>query len=196
MKGPAFRKGHIVREEDVEQLLNMGKEHIYVWDIQSDSGLLHENEAAVRIARAAAGRNIALSAPEEGKVDLTATVDGLLKIDVEALFEINAEEIVFASLHTHQRVGKGKILAGTRVIPLVIGSSVSAHNINLLSKSCRSGVSTSESLRPGARFSTAVSKTNSVPSCVKNSVNWGAACLGRPWHPTTRGGSSGKSRRF
>ncbi len=132
MKGAAFRKGHIVREEDVEQLLNMGKEHIYVWDIQSDSGLLHENEAAIRIARAAAGRNIALSPPEEGKVDLTATVEGLLKIDVEALFEINAEEIVFATIHTHQRVAKGKIMAGTRVIPLVIEE----HKIERVERIC------------------------------------------------------------
>ncbi len=62
-KGPAFRKGHILREEDVPQLLDMGKEHVFAWDIQADSGLLHENEAAVRIARAAAGRNIALSDP-------------------------------------------------------------------------------------------------------------------------------------
>ncbi len=59
----------------------------------------------------------------EGKVDLPATVDGLLKIDLEALFEINAEEIVFATLHTNQRVAKGKMLAGTRVIPLVIEES-------------------------------------------------------------------------
>jgi molybdenum cofactor synthesis domain-containing protein len=132
MKGPAFRKGHILREEDVPQLLSMGKEHVFVWDIQSDSGLLHENEAAVRIASAAAGRNIALSAPEEGKVDLTATVEGLLKIDLEALFAINAEEIVFASLHTHQRVAKGKVLAGTRVIPLVIEE----HKIEQVERIC------------------------------------------------------------
>jgi molybdenum cofactor synthesis domain-containing protein len=132
MKGPAFRKGHILREEDVPQLLSMGKEHLYVWDIQSDSGLLHEDEAAARIARAAAGTNIALSEPREGKVDLTATVEGLLKIDVEALFEINAEEIVFASLHTHQRVARGKVLAGTRVIPLVIEE----HKIERVERIC------------------------------------------------------------
>ena len=132
MKGPAFRKGHILREEDVLQLLNMGKEHVFAWDIQSDSGLLHENEAAVRIARAAAGRNIALSVPMEGKVDLTATVEGMLKIDLEALFEINAEEIVFATLHTHQRVAKGKELAGTRVIPLVIEE----HKIEQVERIC------------------------------------------------------------
>jgi molybdenum cofactor synthesis domain-containing protein len=122
-KGPAFKKGHILREEDVPQLLSMGKEHVYVWDIRTDSGLLHENEAALRIARGAAGKHIVLSAPSEGRVNLAAAVDGLLKIDVEALFEINAEQIVFASLHTHQRVARGKVLAGTRVIPLVIEES-------------------------------------------------------------------------
>ncbi len=132
MKGPAFRKGHILREEDVPQLLSMGKEHVFVWDIQSDSGLVHENEAAARIARAAAGRNITLSEPMEGKVDLTATVEGLLKIDIEALFEINAEEIVFVSIHTHQRVAGGKVLAGTRVIPLVIEE----HKIERVERIC------------------------------------------------------------
>ncbi|MGO9376880.1 MAG: molybdopterin-binding protein [Syntrophobacteraceae bacterium] len=120
MKGPAFRKGHILTEEDVPRLLSMGKEHVYAWDIQKDSGLLHEDEATVLIARAAAGRNIEVSEPNEGKVELRATVEGLLKIDLEALFEINAEEVVFASLHTNQRVAKGKVLAGIRVIPLVI----------------------------------------------------------------------------
>ncbi len=120
-KGPAFRKGHIIREEDVAELLSMGKEHVYVWDIQTGSGLLHENEAADRIARAAAGRHIARSIPKEGRVDLTAAVDGLLKIDTETLLEVNAEEeIVLATIHTNQRVSRGKVLAGTRVIPLVV----------------------------------------------------------------------------
>lgn len=119
-KGAAFQRGHILREEDVDQLLNMGKEHIYAWDIRTATGLLHENEAAERIARAASGQNIELTAPNEGKVDLVATVNGMLKIDLDALYEINAEEIVFACLHSHQSVTKGKIIAGTRVIPLVI----------------------------------------------------------------------------
>jgi hypothetical protein len=53
-KGPAFRKGHVLREEDIPRLLDMGKEHIFAWEIHSV--LLHENEAAARMARAAAGR--------------------------------------------------------------------------------------------------------------------------------------------
>ncbi|MHC1743185.1 MAG: molybdopterin-binding protein [Syntrophobacteraceae bacterium] len=119
-KGPAFRKGHILREEDIPRLLSMGKENIYAWDICSGSGLLHENEAAERIARAAAGPNIDLTAPKEGKVDFVAAIDGLLKIQVEALIAVNAPEIVLATIHTHQRVTRGKVLAGARVIPLVI----------------------------------------------------------------------------
>ena len=134
IKGPAFKKGHILRDEDVPLLLSMGKEHVYAWDIQTDSGLLHEDEATIRIARAAAGRNIAASAPSEGKVELTATVEGLLKIDLEALFEINAEEIVVATLHTNQRVARGKVLAGIRVIPLVIEETKVEHAEHICSQ--------------------------------------------------------------
>jgi molybdopterin biosynthesis enzyme len=118
-KGPAFRKGHILREEDLPRLLDMGKERIYVWE--PHAGLLHENDAAIRIARAAAGRGIELTDPKEGKVDLVAQADGLLKINVQALYDINAaDQTVFATLHSNQRVAKGRVVAGTRIIPLVI----------------------------------------------------------------------------
>ena len=30
-KGPRFKKGHIIKEEDIEVLLNLGKEHLYVF---------------------------------------------------------------------------------------------------------------------------------------------------------------------
>ncbi|MEN6439018.1 MAG: molybdopterin-binding protein [Syntrophobacter sp.] len=118
-KGPAFKKGHIVQRDDIQKLLDMGKEHLYVWEVHD--ALLHENEAAMRIARAAAGRGIILSDPREGKVDLIAALDGLLKIRVDALEEVNsAAEVIFSTLHSNQRVHKGKNIAGTRIIPLVI----------------------------------------------------------------------------
>ena len=119
VRGPAFSKGHVLCAEDIPRLLDMGKEHIYVWEI--GPGLLHENDAAYRMARAAAGRGIGLSAPKEGKIDLFAEEDGLLTVNVRGLFEINEEDdLVFVTLHTHQRVAKGRMVAGTRIIPLVI----------------------------------------------------------------------------
>ena len=118
-KGPAFRKGHVVQLDDIPRLLDMGKERLYVWEI--GQGLVHENEAARRIAKAAAGPGIIRSDPKEGKVDLIAEHDGLLKIDTDALEAVNSiDQVVFSTLHSYQRVTKGKTLAGTRVIPLVI----------------------------------------------------------------------------
>jgi hypothetical protein len=131
-KGPAFRKGHIVREDDIPRLLSMGKENIYAWEMQS--GLLHEDEAAVRIARAVAGEGLSLSEPKEGKVNLMAERDGLLKIDVDALFEVNdVEQVVLATLHSNRSVAKGRVVAGTRIIPLVIDEGV----IERIEKKCR-----------------------------------------------------------
>ena len=37
VKGRAFKKGHIVRREDIPKLLKLGKEHLYVWEINEKS---------------------------------------------------------------------------------------------------------------------------------------------------------------
>jgi len=117
-KGRAFKRGHIIRESDITSLLNIGKEHIYVFD--PADGLVHEDDAALRIARAAFGQGIELTSPCEGRVNLKATIRGLLKVNVEAIHKINdIEDIVFSSLHTNQPVSPGRALAGTRIIPLV-----------------------------------------------------------------------------
>jgi len=118
-KGVAFKKGHIITAEDVPQLLDMGKRSIYVWEIQA--GILHENEAGERMARAAAGKKILFTDPSEGKVNLLAKCNGLLKVNYTALEKINTiEEAMIATLHTDILVKKDCVVAGTRVIPLVI----------------------------------------------------------------------------
>jgi molybdopterin biosynthesis enzyme len=118
-KGAAFKKGHIIAETDIPVLLDIGKEHVYVLDLQP--GYIHEDEAAERIARAAVGPGLRLTKPAEGRVNLVTTFPGLLKIDVAALADLNAiDEVVFATLHSNHRVPGSRAVAGTRVIPLVI----------------------------------------------------------------------------
>ena len=118
-KGPVFRKGHVVRQEDVEVLLQVGKEHLYVFE--SLPGMVHENDAAARIISAVAGANLAHTDPKEGRIDLLAACDGLLRIDVPALNCINRlGEISVATIHTMQHVTKGRPVAGARVVPLMI----------------------------------------------------------------------------
>ncbi len=118
-KGRAFKKGHIIREEDIETLLNLGKEHIYVW--APEPGDIHENDAAMRLAQATAGQNISFGEPYEGKCTLTAERKGLFKVNSDLLFEINSVDLVsIASLPTNFPVEKDQKLAGARVIPLVV----------------------------------------------------------------------------
>jgi molybdenum cofactor synthesis domain-containing protein len=121
-KGRAFKKGHVVAKADIQKLLRLGKESLYVWEL--GTGFLHENDAATRIARAGAGFGISLTEPVEGKISLKAEVSGLLKINSCALEEINSiDQILFVTLHSNQIVKAGQKLASCGVVPLVIGES-------------------------------------------------------------------------
>ena len=118
-KGPAFKKGHVITEADIPLLLEIGKEHVYALEL--DPGMVHENEAAGRIASAAAGPGLRLSDVSEGRVNLIAEHTGLLKVEVEALKRLNAvTDVVFSTLHTNHVVAGGRPVAGTRVVPLIM----------------------------------------------------------------------------
>lgn len=118
-KGPAFRRGQVVKAEDIPLLLSMGKEHLYVWEPQP--GMIHEEEAAQRLAAAGAGPGIIWGPPSEGKVALKAEQRGLLRIDVPRLEQINAiGDITIATLRDRTVVEAGTLLAGCKVTPLVV----------------------------------------------------------------------------
>ena len=118
-KGVLFKKGHIVKEEDIPLLLSVGKEHLYVWEKQE--GILHENEAAEILYRICADSHMHGSDIKEGKIELIANCDGLLKIRRDALVAVNSlGEMMIASRHGDFPVKKGDKIAGTRIIPLVI----------------------------------------------------------------------------
>ncbi|GAB1476424.1 molybdopterin-binding protein [Bacillota bacterium] len=118
-KDAAFRKGHVIREEDIPILLSVGKDHIYIWE--NDETLLHEDEGAAILRDICMGENISATGPKEGKIELFAADDGLLVINVTQLDAVNAlGDMMIASRHGGFAVKKGDKLAGTRVIPLVI----------------------------------------------------------------------------
>ena len=118
-KGPQFRKGHVVTEEDIPMLLSMGKEHLYVWEMEP--GMLHENDGAEALCALCFGENMARSEVKEGKIEITATCDGLFRVDTARLTAVNMiEELMIATRHSNTPVKAGDKLCGTRVIPLVI----------------------------------------------------------------------------
>ncbi len=118
-KGPLFRKGHIIREEDIGELQKIGKEYLYIW--QPKPGEIHENEAALRISKAVSGENIIFKEPVEGKITLKSQTKGLFKVRSKLLYQINSiKNITIASLPNHFAVEKNQGLAGVRIVPLTI----------------------------------------------------------------------------
>ena len=119
-KGPAFRKGHTVCAEDLCRLQKLGKNLLYVLETAEDE--IHENEAAALLAAALAGEGTEWeNDPREGKIAIRAARDGLLCVHTAALAAFNlVDEVMCATLHTHSLVPRGKIVAATRAIPLVM----------------------------------------------------------------------------
>ena len=118
-KDAVFRKGHIVTEEDIPVLLSVGKDHLYIWE--NDETMLHENDAALILYDICKNDHMRPSEIKEGKIEVIAECDGLLKIDTEKLNKINSlGEMMIASRHGNFPVKTGDKIAGTRIIPLVI----------------------------------------------------------------------------
>jgi molybdopterin biosynthesis enzyme len=121
-KGPAFRKGHIISEEDVELLKDLGRDRIYVFRIPEDE--YHEDDAAV-LFKSFAGRNVTASNPSEGKIVFRSAADGLVIIEKNRVKEINRlGSIALTTIHSHTEVRRGEPLAGARIIPLTVRKDI------------------------------------------------------------------------
>ena len=126
-KGVGFKKGYVIQKKDVPELLKIGKQYLYVLDLGNDQ--LHEDDAAKRIASAISDQDLEFSEPREGKINISTKHAGLLKINVDALLQVNKmESIIVATLKNNFPCKKGEIIAGTRIIPLTIP----AKNIEVL----------------------------------------------------------------
>ena len=119
-KGRAFKKGHVIREEDVCHLQRLGKEHLFVLNIADDE--IHEDDAAYALAHALMGEGVKIrEEPKEGKISIVAETDGLLKINKDALLAFNMlGDVMCGTIHSNTIVKKGQTVAGTRAIPLIL----------------------------------------------------------------------------
>ena len=121
-KGSVFKKGHIIREEDVDTLLNVGKSNIYVLELTDKE--VHEDEAGTRLGEAIKGSGTYAAEPKESRVNIFAEHDGLLKVNRAAVDCMNElPYVIVSTLPDNMRVKKGDMLAGTKVIPLVVDAS-------------------------------------------------------------------------
>jgi len=118
VKEVGFRKGHVITEADLSELRKIGKEHVYILDLEP--GWIHEDSAALRIAGAVCGPGLEWSEPREGKSTIRCRSAGLLQVDVDGLREINRiEDVILSTLKTDSPCRAGQVTAATRIIPLV-----------------------------------------------------------------------------
>jgi hypothetical protein len=86
-----------------------------------DPGDLHEDEAAERLARAAAGAGLALEAPRQSRLDLVARWDGVVHVRVESLRRLNTlDALEVFTLYHGQAVAAGEVVASVKVAPHVV----------------------------------------------------------------------------
>jgi hypothetical protein len=123
-KGRAFKKGHKIAMSDICHLQRLGKRHIYVLNLPDE--YMHEDDAALIMADAFCGPGVIhRGEPKEGKINLYAERDGLLKINAADLTRINMlEKVMCATRHTNTLIKRGDTVAGTRAIPLVLKKDV------------------------------------------------------------------------
>ena len=117
-KGAAFKRGHIIREEDIPHLLDIGKRTIFVWE--ADAGEVHEDDCARRMAAMAPVEGAHYTDPSEGKVLLFADQRGMFRVNRELLRKIDSiGDITICTLPDHYPVEVGARLASMRIVPLV-----------------------------------------------------------------------------
>ncbi len=82
-KDAVFRKGHVITEEDIPVLLSVGKDNVYIWE--KGEKKLHENEAAEILREMCQGEYMHPTPVKEGKIELVADIDGLLKVNSDKI---------------------------------------------------------------------------------------------------------------
>ncbi len=111
-----FKRGHVVRAEDVNQLKDTGNYFVYIGE-----GGVHEDEAAIRMARAAMGENLSYKGPDKGSIKLIAEKPGLLKVKVDVLKQVNLiDDFVFVARVNNTGVKKGDVVGAAKIVPLTV----------------------------------------------------------------------------
>lgn len=117
-KGAAFKRGHVITQEDIPRLLDIGKQHVFIWE--ENAGEIHEEDAARRLSQMTTVDGAHYGSVSEGKIQLFADQDGMFRVDKALLAAVNRiGDITITTLPDHYPVKAGDRLASMRIVPLV-----------------------------------------------------------------------------
>ncbi len=119
--GARWAKGRRLDPADVAAAARAGLATLTVAVLEAND--VPEADAAARLAAALAGANVAAQPPAHGRVNLAATVAGVLL--VRGIDAVNAvdEGITLGTLAPFARVAAGEVVATVKIIPYAVGAS-------------------------------------------------------------------------
>jgi hypothetical protein len=90
-----------------------------------EPGELHEDDAAIRLARAVAGPNLDARGPNQSRLDLVAATDGVVTVLVSELERINRlDPLEVFTVFDGQVVEKGDLVASVKIAPHIVDAGV------------------------------------------------------------------------
>src|SRR5437762_235765 len=116
----ALKKGRVLSRADLDAIAAAGLAHIVV--ARLEPGDLREDEAAARIAAAAAGPNITVANAFTGRANLFAEARGLLVFDRDRLDRLNLvdESVTLGTLPPFAVVEPRQMVATVKIIPFAV----------------------------------------------------------------------------
>src|SRR6266567_1961788 len=118
--GTVLKKGRVLSPADIALIAAAGLDHIVA--AQLDPGDIREDDAATRIAAAAAGANIATAPAFTGRANLFAEARGVLVVDRERLDRLNSvdEAVTLGTLEPFAVVEPRQMVATVKIIPFAV----------------------------------------------------------------------------
>ena len=115
-----LKKGHVLNRSDLDALNVAGIEHVTV--AQLDVSDVDENRAAARLASAFDLTDIQIGPASTGRVNLSAGVNGLFRVDREAVdrFNLVSPTMTIATLNDYTAVAAGELVATIKIIPFAV----------------------------------------------------------------------------
>ena len=93
--------------------------------LMAEASELHEDDAAIRLAKAVAGPNLDVRGPNQSRLDLVASTDGVVTVLVPELERINRlDPLEVFTVFDGQVVEKGDLVASVKVAPHIVDAGV------------------------------------------------------------------------
>jgi len=130
LAGISLRKGTRLDSASVAQRLDAAQSGVLGATVRVaslDLEDVHEDEAAARLARAAAGAGLRMGEPRQSRLDLVARWDGVVHVRVAELTRLNAiDPLEVFTLYHGQTVAAGATVASVKVAPHVVAADTVA----------------------------------------------------------------------